>query len=440
MSAKPNASPANPESPGAGVPPLHSSIQRAVAALGDAPLTEAALLRHIHPLFSRVLARKEIYLANHSLGRPLDQTALDVSRAIDLWYTDMDAAWHAWMQEQELFRCRIAELIGLSTRDSTGAPPIIPKPGAGQALRAVINALPNPRPHIVATRGEFDSIDFILKTYHERGRASVRFIDHDGHGTFHADQIIDHLDDSVDLVVISHVFFSTAQVLDGVERVIEAAHDCNALACLDLYHSAGVLPGDFDEIEPDFAIGGSYKYTRGGPGAGWLAIHPKHLDSTAADKRTLPTLDTGWFAKRDVFDFARSQIASEDLAHGAHSWMECTPVILTPYQANAGLELTLALGVERLRAYSLQQQSLLTNLLSKARIPVRHVEPRGAFLLLPHDRAPDMVDALKRVGVNTDARTTPDARRCVRVCPDILNTNAELARAVDLIASVWRAR
>jgi len=56
-------------------------------------LDEAWLKREVFPRFSRVLARAEIYLANHSLGRPPDRAADDVSAALDAWYRDMDGAW-----------------------------------------------------------------------------------------------------------------------------------------------------------------------------------------------------------------------------------------------------------------------------------------------------------------------------------------------------------
>ncbi|MFN9993732.1 MAG: aminotransferase, partial [Phycisphaerales bacterium] len=72
-------------------------ISKAASGLGEGPLSEELLVRHIHPLFSRVLQRDGIYLANHSLGRPLDQTAADVKEAIDLWYQDMDGAWGPWL-------------------------------------------------------------------------------------------------------------------------------------------------------------------------------------------------------------------------------------------------------------------------------------------------------------------------------------------------------
>ena len=60
----------------------HDAVHNAVHSLGSGPLTEEGLRAHIFPLFSRVLTRDEIYLANHSLGRPLDCMADDVREAL----------------------------------------------------------------------------------------------------------------------------------------------------------------------------------------------------------------------------------------------------------------------------------------------------------------------------------------------------------------------
>ena len=68
------------------------SIHNAVEAMGDGPLREDAIQRHIAPLFSRVLASDRIYLANHSLGRPLDTMADDVAEATSLWYSHLGDA------------------------------------------------------------------------------------------------------------------------------------------------------------------------------------------------------------------------------------------------------------------------------------------------------------------------------------------------------------
>jgi kynureninase len=237
-----------------------------------------------------------------------------------------------------------------------------------------------------------------------------------------------------DLLVVSHVFYATGQLLQRLPDVVAAAHRAGALVVLDTYHSAGVMPVGFDELGPDFAIGGNYKYTRGGPGAGWLAIHPRHLAGangrTPADHPLLrPTLDTGWFAKRDTFGFQRPEQPLRE--PGGDAWLENTPTAAVWYQARSGLRLTLALGVERLRAYSLQQQAFLVERLRERGVPVRDLSPRGAYVLVPAGDHNAAVSALKARGVNSDARLGH-----VRLCPDILNTRDEMARAAEIVAGV----
>jgi len=67
----------------------------AVAAMGQGPLTETALMSHVAPLFSRALGASpaKIYLANHSLGRPLDAMEDDVREGLAAWYARMGDAW-----------------------------------------------------------------------------------------------------------------------------------------------------------------------------------------------------------------------------------------------------------------------------------------------------------------------------------------------------------
>lgn len=425
-------------------------IASAVAAMGPGPLTEASLIRYVHPLFSRVLggARRELYLANHSLGRPLDRVSHDVARQIDAWHQDMDGAWATWSDSIARFRSLWARLLGLTRPDA-----VIPKASAGQALRAVLNAIPKPKDgqflRVVASDAEFDSIDVILRTYQERGRATVRFVPSDANGMIKdgGRSLADAIDPSTDLVIASQVYFQTGQALNKLDAIAAKARACRSIFILDMYHGAGVLPcPSFDALGCDFAIGGSYKYTRGGPGAGWLAIHPRHLidDSTPYDNApvNLVTLDTGWFAKREVFGFSRGERV--DRAPGGDAWLECTPSVLAPAQALAGLELTLALGVDRLRAYSLSQQATLTHALQTRGVPIAPPEPasRGAFLRVPAPRGDTaaLVARLKTTpigrwtGLNTDARAGH-----IRLCPDILNTTDELDAAAEILVRAIRS-
>ena len=70
---------------------------------------------------------------------------------------------------------------------------------------------------------------------------------------------------------------------------------------------------------------------------------------------TLRTPDTGWFAKKDMFTYARPE--PPEFGPGGDAWLESTPPVLAPIQALAGLELTLELGVERIREHNLEQKA-----------------------------------------------------------------------------------
>ena len=403
------------------------SIDDQVARLGGGPLTEAGLREHIWPLFSRSLARgDQVYLANHSLGRPLDQTEDDVREGLNLWYGRMDDAWDegGWLDEMDRFRANVAKLIGL--RDPTA---VVPKTSAGQGIRAVLNTFSFDRPiKVTATRAEFDSVDFILKSYIEKGRVEVSWIDptrvDQGVPQFEEEEILNKISDGADLVVLSQIVFSTGQLMPGLNAAISRAHELGALVVVDAYHSAGVITLGMEEMGADFMIGGSYKYIRGGPGACWLAIHPRNL--------TLQTLDTGWFAKLDPFGYSRTDRPVRSA--GGDGWLESTPPVLTYYQARAGLEFTLALGVERLREFSLMQQAHLRAEFSSYGVTCFHPEdPRefGAFTLVQKPDAAQVSRSLKVLGVNTDARGNS-----VRFGPDVLNSLDELSRAANLVAKI----
>ncbi len=408
--------------------------------MGPGDLSESGLRDHVFPLFSRVLARQpgEIYLANHSLGRPMDAVEDDVREGLAHWYAELGDAWDAWMDEVSGFRARIASLIGCARPDA-----VVPKASVAQGLRAVLNSHPTAEPWtIVSTRGEFDSDDAVLKSYARRGRASVHWVEPDADGRFDADAIIQTIGavcagvSGPKLVLVSAVFFVSGQVLEGLERVIAAAHIHGAIVVIDAYHAAGAMPVEFDALGADFMVGGSYKYTRGGPGACWLAIHERHLrDAGPTHEETLATLDTGWFALADPFSYARSEDAPR--AAGGDAWLEATPAILPFYQARSGLELTLAIGIERLSAYNRKQQDVLVAALAEHGVRPINDHPRGAYVPIGAPDGPPAVRSLAEQGVDVDARPCPSGNRwIVRFCPDLLTTRDELERAAEIARGV----
>jgi len=401
---------------------MNARIREALAAIEGRPLCEDLVREHIAPFFSRVLTGNGSYLANHSLGRPLDGMADDVAEATALWYRKLGDAWDEWLEEREAFRTRVARLIGAAGPDC-----VVPKTSAGQGLRAVLNALPGPL-RVVSTRGEFDSIDLILKQYAALGRVTLQWVEPDRQGDFSVDQLIDRVKGGTDLVVVSQVMFMTGQIMAGLDRLAKVCHEYGARLLVDSYHAVGVIPVDVVQMGADFVIGGSYKYLRGGPGACYLYIAPEALE------RGLRPLDTGWFANAEPFEYRRAEVPV--LKPRGDAFLESTPPVLTWYQARSGMEFTLEIAVDRLRAYSLKQLRSLRGYLEDAgvRRMIGGDEGHGAFIAIQLEDAMRFPALLERERIVCDARG-----EWLRLCPDCLTRDEELRFAAAALGRLVRA-
>jgi kynureninase len=404
---------------------MNATLQRAISGLGSDSLEQDSLQLHIAPLFSRVLASKSLYLANHSLGRPLDAMADDVAEATSAWYSELGDAWDAWLGERQAFRTRIATLIGAPSADC-----VIPKTSAGQGLRTVLNTLPG-KLRVISTRGEFDSIDVILKQYAALERIELQWVEPNAGGDFTIEPVMDAVNHGkgADLVVISQVMFMTGQTVKHLDTLAQVCHQRGTKLLVDSYHAVGVIPVDVVQLGADFVIGGSYKYLRGGPGACFLYIAPGVLEAG------LRPLDIGWFANLDPFGYQRPDLPV--LSHGGNGFLESTPPVLTWYQARSGLEFTLAMGVERLRAYSLEQLDALRGYLTDSGIHTVKGgdEDHGAFLAIRVAKALEFSAKLELEGIICDARG-----QWLRLCPDCLTRGEDLRRAAAALGGLLRAR
>jgi kynureninase len=209
-----------------------------------------------------------------------------------------------------------------------------------------------------------------------------------------------------------------------VEAIVERAREHGALVVLDAYQSVGTVPLDVSALGVDFAVGGSVKWLCGGPGAGWLYVRPELASSLE------PAL-TGWQAHARPFDFEPEQ----EYADGAARFLTGTPNVPALYAATAGYDVIEEVGVERIRERSVEQTTLLIELLEEAGFQVGspHDPARrgGTVVVRPPDFA-RVGEGLEARGVLCDYR--PDVG--LRLGPHFFNSDDELRFAVEQIADL----
>ena len=110
------------------------------------------------------------------------------------------------------------------------------------------------------------------------------------------EEIAGALQTDVAISMLTHVNYRTGAMHD-MAAVTAAAHAKGILCVWDLCHSAGAVPVDLKGADADFAVGCSYKYLNGGPGApAFVWAHPRLIN------RFWQPL-SGWFGHAEPFKF-----------------------------------------------------------------------------------------------------------------------------------------
>jgi kynureninase len=185
------------------------------------------------------------------------------------------------------------------------------------------------------------------------------------------------------LVTLTHTAFKSGAVHD-LRAITRAAHAAGALALWDLSHSAGALPVDLNGAGADLAVGCTYKYLNGGPGA------PAFLYVRRDLQEELLNPIWGWFGQRGQFDMALTY----EPAAGLTRFLVGTPPMLSLAAIEPAVDLLLEAGIERLRAKSMAQTAFLIALWEAELKPLgvtlnspREAARRGSHVSLGHPEA-----------------------------------------------------
>jgi kynureninase len=312
-----------------------------------------------------------IYMDGNSLGRlPQDAVGLAEQLVKQQWGNRLIRSWNeGWWDASERIGGKIAQLIGAQPDEV-----IIADSTSVNLFKLATAALrlQSGRTHILTDDLNFPSDVYILQGIVDLlgGQHQIDIVKSaDGIHT-PDDALINAIDENTALVTVSHTAFKSGAVYD-MGRVTQVAHQQGTLVLWDLSHSVGAIPVDLNGAEADLAIGCTYKYLNGGPGAPAFIYIRRDLQ----DKLLNPI--SGWFGQRDPFAFG----LNFQPVQGIRRFLTGTPPVISLSLVEPGVDLLLEAGIDALRQKSLQQTSYLIDLWESV------LQPLGYTLYTPREDA-----------------------------------------------------
>ena len=326
-----------------------------------------------------------LYLDGNSLG-PMAHSVRDrISDTVaQEWGVGLIGSWNeaGWIDLPRRVGDKIARLVGAPERsvvaaDSTSV-------NLFKVLSAAIGLNPDRRV-IVSERANFptdlymaEGLAALLKQGHE-----LRLVDN-------AEEIAAALDETVAVLMLTHVNYRTGRIHD-MAALTRLAHACGALTIWDLAHSAGALKVDLSGSDADFAIGCGYKYLNGGPGApAFLYVAPR------LQERAIQPL-SGWFGHVAPFAFDTGY----EPAPGIDRFLAGTPGVIGMSGLEAALDIFDGVDMAVLRQKSvalcelfLARVEVLCGDLGVALASPRDAAMRGSQVSFTHDNAYAVMQAL----------------------------------------------
>ncbi|QBC32613.1 kynureninase [Pandoraea sp. XY-2] len=214
------------------------------------------------------------------------------------------------------------------------------------------------------------------------------------------DELPAALGDDVAVVLLTHVNYRTGAMYDMAARTAEI-HAAGALCVWDLCHSAGAVPVDLNGANADYAVGCTYKYLNGGPGApAFVWVNKRRLNTSWQPL-------SGWWGHRTPFAMQPEYTPDNGIGH----YLCGTQPIVSLSLVQCGLDIFAQTSMDALRRKSLALTDLFIELVETrcAEFPLTLVTPRdhaarGSQVSFEHPEGFAVIQALIARGVIGDYR------------------------------------
>jgi kynureninase len=335
---------------------------------------------------------ERIYLDGNSLGRLPVATRERLHALADDWGDRLVSGWPEWIDAPT----RVGDLLAAAVLGARPGEVIVGDSTTVNLYKlcsAALDLAPGP---LVTNRDNFPTDRYVLEGLAAQRGVELRLVD-DIAGALAGAAV----------VVISHVDYRTGEIAD-LRALTDAAREHGARVVWDLSHSAGAIPIGLHDAGAELAVGCTYKYLNGGPGA------PAFLYVAAELQPGLRSPIWGWFGQRDQFAMERDY----DPMEGIGRFLAGTPPVLDLAAVEEGVKLTAEAGVDRLREKSLALCELIIDLHDAWLVPLgfelgspRDGARRGSHVSVRHPEAWPICRALiERAAVIPDFRG-PDSIR-----------------------------
>lgn len=370
-----------------------------------------------------------IYLDGNSLGRlPLaTQTRLEQAIRTE-WGERLIRSWNeGWLEAPRRIAAKLAGIIG--------APPeevILADATSINLFKLAVAALrANPgRTTILTDEFNFPSDHYILQGVIDLlgGQHRLKVLRSPDGIHLPAEHVIAAIDGDTALVTFSHVAFKSAY-LHELAAINAAAQAAGALTLWDLSHSAGAVPVDLQGSGADMAIGCTYKYLNGGPGA------PAYLFVRQELQSRLRSPVWGWFGDAAPFEFELAYRPAEDMRR----FQVGTPPVLSLLAIEPGIDLLAQAGMPAIRTKSIALTKYLIELadarLAESGFSIatpRNPARRGSHVALRHAEGYRINRALIEPLDPHEITVIPDFR-----APDVIRLG--IAPLYTGFVDVWQA-
>jgi kynureninase len=363
------------------------------------------------------------YLDGNSLGRPLKATRERLASLVEHeWGERLIRAWdESWMERP----LALGDQLGGAVLGAAAGQVMIGDSTTVmlyKLIRAALDARPG-RTEIIADTENFPTDRYVLDAIaRETGRV-IRWIAPDPATGVRLAEVEALLSARTALLLLSHVAYKSAYIAD-MPGITAAAHRSGALVLWDLCHAAGAVEVALDTGDVDLAVGCSYKFLNGGPGAPAYGYVARRLQG----ELTQPI--SGWMGHADPFAMGPGYVP----APGIRRFISGTPPILgmAPIQDMANLIENAGMPAIRAKSVALTEYAIQVTDEVLAPLGVTVASPRdpavrGGHVTLDHPLMKEAVAELWRRGIIPDFRPP----RGLRVGLSPLSTSfAELATAL----------